>query len=91
LSSSFVFVSWYAITPEPTINATTIKYFNQGFDPGVLLCGFKELFLAAWLISANNSSSAGGDSGDVDHPKPVQADQGIPVYVDHPYRLMLTR
>jgi len=32
-----------------------------------------------------------GDSGDVDHPKPVQADQGIPVYVDHPYRLMLTR
>lgn len=33
----------------------------------------------------------GGDSGDVDHPKPVQADQGIPVFVDHPYRLMLTR
>jgi hypothetical protein len=23
-----------------------------------------------------------GDSGDVDYPKPVQADQGIPVYVD---------
>tara|TARA_B100000795_G_C22568337_1_gene349066 strand:+ start:302 stop:478 length:177 start_codon:yes stop_codon:yes gene_type:complete len=28
-------------------------------DTGVMNCAFKVLFLAAWLISANNSSSAG--------------------------------